>query len=137
VVQVEESQLEAATNVPDSLLDELPTERAHPRLELRRVPGSALPAAPPRRAAGAVVTGIAVLVITAEVGRRSGAPPRLTLLCSVTAFTVVVAPRLWPAACAGRRTSMAGLHARIGPAFRPGIRSARPFGAGYRHRIAH
>lgn len=40
------------------------------------------------------VTGAVVLVITAELGRRAGAPGRLTALCSAGACAAVVGPRL-------------------------------------------
>ncbi|WUH96983.1 hypothetical protein OHR68_25985 [Spirillospora sp. NBC_00431] len=42
-----------------------------------------------------VVTGTAVVVITAGLGRRAGAPARMTALCSTMGFAVVVVvPRL-------------------------------------------
>ncbi|WP_165966272.1 hypothetical protein [Actinomadura sp. 7K534] len=44
-----------------------------------------------------VVTGIAVLVITAELGRRAGVPARLAAACSAAGFAAVLVPRL---ACA-------------------------------------
>ncbi|GAA1823353.1 hypothetical protein [Actinomadura chokoriensis] len=40
------------------------------------------------------VTGAAVLVITAELGRRAGAPGRLTAVCSAGACAAVVGPWL-------------------------------------------
>lgn len=40
------------------------------------------------------VTGAAVLVITAELGRRAGAPGRLTAFCSAGACAAVVGPWL-------------------------------------------
>jgi hypothetical protein len=42
-----------------------------------------------------VVAGIAVLVLTAELGRRAGATARLTAFCSAASLAVVVVvPRL-------------------------------------------
>ncbi|MEU8802109.1 hypothetical protein [Spirillospora sp. NPDC048819] len=69
---------------------EQPSERAHPLLVLT-------PAPEPREpwpGAVHVVTGIALLVITAELGRRVGVPAPLTAVCSAAGFAVVVVPRL-------------------------------------------
>ncbi|SFN05834.1 hypothetical protein SAMN04489713_10161 [Actinomadura madurae] len=74
---------------------EEPTERAHPRLVLT-------PAAEPRAEreprAGAVVSGIVVLLLTAELGRRAGAPARLTAIFCAGACAAVIVPRYAPAA---------------------------------------
>ncbi|WP_433477777.1 hypothetical protein ACQPZP_12410 [Spirillospora sp. CA-142024] len=80
----------------ETLSWEEPTERALPLLMLTPVPGPRAPRGPWPGTAGAVVTGIAVLVITAELGRRAGAPARLTAVCSAGACAVVVVPRLVP-----------------------------------------
>jgi hypothetical protein len=61
-----------------------------------------------------VVTVIAVLVITAELGRRAGAPVRLTAVCSAGACAAVVVPRLVLAAPLPR------------PRLRPAAASAAP-----------
>ncbi|WP_165965109.1 hypothetical protein [Actinomadura bangladeshensis] len=42
------------------------------------------------------VTGVTVMVISAELGRRAGASGRLTVLCSAGAGAAVVAPWLVP-----------------------------------------
>lgn len=63
---------------------------------LRRTPVPELPAArePWAGAVRVAVAGATVLVITAELGRRAGAPGRLTALCSAGACAVVVGPWL-------------------------------------------
>ncbi|QFG25306.1 hypothetical protein [Actinomadura sp. WMMB 499] len=67
---------------------EQPTEGAHPRLVLTRVP----------EASGVlstrmVLAGIVALTVTAETGRWVGASPRVTLVCSVAALGAVVMRR--------------------------------------------
>ncbi|WP_165970515.1 hypothetical protein [Actinomadura sp. 6K520] len=42
---------------------------------------------------GALVAGGAALLVTAEIGRRVGAPTPVTLVCAVAAFAAVVRPR--------------------------------------------
>lgn len=73
---------------------EEPSERAVPLLVL--TPAPELGAARESRPwdVHVVVTGVAVLVITAELGRRAGVPPRLAAVCSAAGFTVVLVPRL-------------------------------------------
>lgn len=63
---------------------------------LRLTPVREWPAArpPSSRAVRTAVTGAGVLVITAGLGRRAGAPARLTALCSAGACAVVVGPWL-------------------------------------------
>ena len=63
---------------------------------LQRTPAPALPAAgePWAEVVRVVVAGAVVLVITAELGRRAGAPGRLTALCATGACAVVVGPWL-------------------------------------------
>ncbi|NKZ04874.1 hypothetical protein [Actinomadura latina] len=63
---------------------------------LRLTPVRELPAArdPWGGALRMAVTGATVLVITAELGRRAGAPGRLTAFCSAGACAVVVGPWL-------------------------------------------
>lgn len=73
---------------------EQPSERAYPLLLLTPVPEPRAPRASWPGAVHVVVTGIAVLVITAELGRRAGAQARLTTLCSAAGFAVVVVPGL-------------------------------------------
>ncbi|MFA1539562.1 hypothetical protein [Actinomadura monticuli] len=75
------------------LADE-PSAAADP--ELWRSPAPELLAArePWAGAVRMAVTGATVLVITAELGRRAGAPVRLTALCSAGACAVVVGPWL-------------------------------------------
>lgn len=88
---------------------EQPSERAHPLLVLTPVPE------PHELWPGAVhvVTGIAILVITAELGRRVGVPARLTAVCSAAGFAVVVVPRLVSSAPRPRfRPDAAALAAR-------------------------
>lgn len=75
-------------------LDE-PSEHAVPILSLTPVPE------PRVRDLGAgsacvAVTGMTVMAITAELGRRSGASGRLTALCSAGAGAAAVAPWLVP-----------------------------------------
>jgi len=75
------------------LVDE-PGAAADP--ELRRTPAQEFLAArePWPGAVRTAVTGATVLMITAELGRRAGAPVRLTALCSAGACAVVVGPWL-------------------------------------------
>ncbi|TDD37408.1 hypothetical protein E1287_08540 [Actinomadura sp. KC06] len=74
---------------------EAPTESAHPRLVLTPVPEPRVPAsAAVTDLAGAVVAGGVALLITAETGRRVGAPAPVTLVCAVVSFAAVVGPRL-------------------------------------------
>jgi hypothetical protein len=91
-----------------------PTEGAHPRLVLTPVPEPRAAREPWPGATGVVVTGIAVLMITAELGRRAGAPVRLTAVCSAGACAAVVVPRLALAAPLPR------------PRLRPAAASAAP-----------
>ena len=75
---------------------EEPSEHAVPVLRLTPVPE---PYAARDLWAGSscvVVTGVTVMVITAELGRRSGASRRLTALCSAGAGAAAVAPWLVP-----------------------------------------
>lgn len=64
---------------------EEPSGRADAIVMLTPVPEPDAPRAAPPGTAATVVTGAAVLAITAELGRRAGAPARLTAVCSVGA----------------------------------------------------
>ncbi|TDD91438.1 hypothetical protein E1293_02325 [Actinomadura darangshiensis] len=86
-----------------------PTAAADPYLQLTPVPGPRAPRNPSAGTAGAVVTGIAVLVITAELGRRAGAPARLIAVWSAGACAVVIAPRLLPLPGLRHRPVLAGV----------------------------
>ncbi|TDB89690.1 hypothetical protein E1264_07325 [Actinomadura sp. KC216] len=80
---------------PVTVWPEAPTLGAHPRLVLTPVPEARVPAsAAVTDLAGAVVAGGVALLITAETGRRVGAPPPVTLVCAVASFAAVVGPRL-------------------------------------------
>ncbi|MGH3239194.1 MAG: hypothetical protein ACRDNL_02380 [Spirillospora sp.] len=70
---------------------EEPSERAYPLMVLTPA-GETGPMGAPWAGVDwpLVVTGIAVLMITAEFGRRAGAPARMTALCSAVGFAVVV-----------------------------------------------
>jgi hypothetical protein len=112
-----------------TVLDERPTAGAHPRLVLIPMPvdGGACGRGAPWAAnlscaargsvaretagtgavdvwsaAGALAAGVAVLMITIELGRRAGAPPGLTAACSVAACSAVAVPRLAAAALSRR-----------------------------------
>ncbi|MFI0485209.1 hypothetical protein [Actinomadura sp. 9N215] len=68
-----------------------PSERAYPLMMLTpATKARSVQASWPGADWPVVVTGIAVLVITAELGRRAGAPARMTALCSTVGFAVVV-----------------------------------------------
>ncbi|MGI5322493.1 hypothetical protein [Actinomadura nitritigenes] len=116
---MERSRAASAGTVPigrRTVLDEHPTPGAHPRLVLDRVPpedrtfGAAVhrAAEDPRvgrdegtqatarteavdawTAVGSVAAGVAIIVITIELGRRAGAPPGVTAACSVAACSAV------------------------------------------------
>ncbi|TDC57300.1 hypothetical protein E1281_05320 [Actinomadura sp. KC345] len=73
---------------------EQPSERAYPLLVLTPVHESRATRETWTGAVPVVATGIAVLVVTAELGRRAGVPVRLTTACSAAGFAVVVVPRL-------------------------------------------
>ncbi|TDC62487.1 hypothetical protein E1200_25630 [Actinomadura sp. GC306] len=49
------------------------------------------------------VTGLAVMVVTAEVGRRAGVPAGLAVACSAAGFAAVLVPRLVSVAPPGPR----------------------------------
>ncbi|MFG2086446.1 MULTISPECIES: hypothetical protein [unclassified Spirillospora] len=72
---------------------EQPSERAHPLLVLTPVPEVGV-TREPWPGAVHVVTGIAILVAAAGLGRRVGVPAPLTAVCSAAGFAVVVVPRL-------------------------------------------
>jgi hypothetical protein len=83
----------AATRAPTEW-SEFPTAHAHPRLVLTRVWHADAPSSPPPvDLVGALVAGGAALLVTAEIGRRVGAPTPVTLVCAVAAFAAVVRPR--------------------------------------------
>ncbi|MFB4310827.1 hypothetical protein [Actinomadura sp. GTD37] len=71
-----------------------PSAAAVPLLRLTPVPELAVAREPWAGAVRAVVTGATVLVISVELGRRAGAPARLTAFCSAGACAVVVGPWL-------------------------------------------
>lgn len=74
---------------------EAPTVRAHPHLVLTPVREARVPAsAAVTDLAGPVVAGGVALLVTAETGRRVGAPASVTLVCAVASFAAVVGPRL-------------------------------------------
>lgn len=75
----------------EPVVDE-PGPAAVPVLQLTPVPPAARQ--PWAGAEQAAVAGAAVLVITAELGRRAGAPGRLTALYSAGACAAVLAPWL-------------------------------------------
>ncbi|MGP4027869.1 hypothetical protein [Actinomadura sp. 3N407] len=72
---------------------EEPGEGAHPLVVLTPVPEHRV-RREPWPGAVPLVAGIAILVVTAELGRRVGVPAPLTAVCSAAGFAVVVAPRL-------------------------------------------
>ena len=73
---------------------EQPSERAYPLLVLTPVHESRATREAWTGAVPVVATGIAVLVVTAELGRRAGVPAKLTTACSAAGFAVMVVPRL-------------------------------------------
>ncbi|TDC76964.1 hypothetical protein [Actinomadura sp. 7K507] len=73
---------------------EQPSERAYPLLVLTPVQEPRASREPWPGAVHVVVTGIAVLAVTAELGRWAGVPARLTTVCSAAGFAVVIVPRL-------------------------------------------
>lgn len=89
---MEESRTEPAPCAPG--VWEEPSERANALLVLTPVPESRGPRDSWPGSVQAVVTGIAVLVIAAELGRRAGVPARLAAVCSAAGFAVVLVPRL-------------------------------------------
>jgi hypothetical protein len=114
---VEESRMDAVPSAPSLTSGagwapapsfEEPSERACPSLTLTPVPGPRAPRDPWAGTTGVVVTGIAVLAITAELGRRAGAPARLTAVCSAGACAVVIVPHLAPLPRPRLRPALAG-----------------------------
>ncbi|HEY8479335.1 MAG TPA: hypothetical protein VIL71_05830 [Spirillospora sp.] len=90
---MEESRTESASCAP-GVWDEQPSERANALVVLTPVPESRGPRDPWPGSVQAVVAGIAVLVIAAELGRRAGMPARLAVTCSAVGAAVALVPRL-------------------------------------------
>ncbi|MFS2292770.1 MAG: hypothetical protein FWJ90_08685 [Actinomadura sp.] len=88
---MEESRTEPAPSAPSGV--EEPSECANALLVLTPVPE---PCAREPWPGGVhvVVTGIAVLVVTAELARRAGVPVRLAAVCSAVGSAAVLVPRL-------------------------------------------
>lgn len=78
-----------------TLMDQ-PGPGAVPVLSLTPVPEARAAREPWDGALRLAVTGVTVLVITAELGRRAGAPARLTAVCSAGACAMAVGPWLVP-----------------------------------------
>lgn len=81
--------------VESVLLDE-PGAGAVPVVRLTPVPEPGMARYPWVGVARVAVSGAAVMLITAELGRRAAASGRLTVLCSAGAGAAVVAPWLVP-----------------------------------------
>ncbi|TQM70583.1 hypothetical protein FHX41_4317 [Actinomadura hallensis] len=88
---MEESRTAPAPSAPSGV--EEPSERADALLVLTPVPE---PRAREPWPGGVhlVVTGIAVLVVTAELARRAGVPVRPAAVCSAAGLAAVLLPRL-------------------------------------------
>ncbi|XRQ03890.1 hypothetical protein ACN3XK_45965 [Actinomadura welshii] len=89
---MEDSRTEPAPGAPG--MWEEPSECANALLVLTPVPEPRVAREPWPGGVHLVVTGVAVLVVAAELGRRAGVPARLAALSSAAGFAVVLVPRL-------------------------------------------
>lgn len=82
---------DAVPETPGMTRPEEPSGRAYPRMVLTPVPEPRTSCEPAHRAVRLMVTGVAVLMVVAEM-RRPDTPARPAVLCSAAALALAVVP---------------------------------------------